>query len=140
MILVTITTFNRGDKVTKYSYQRECILNNLQRRCDHPTADMVYESVREECPNISLGTVYRNLALLVDNGQIIKLSTGIGPDHFDGCIRPHNHFVCRCCGKISDIDYVPEENVIEKASDRFDGLIEKYSLKFFGKCSDCTMN
>ncbi|MGN0436350.1 MAG: transcriptional repressor [Wujia sp.] len=121
----------------KFSRQRESILNNLQGRCDHPTADMIYESVRVEQPNISLGTVYRNLAFLSENGQILKLSTGIGPDHYDGCTKPHNHFVCRCCGKVVDLDFIPKEDFIEKASDKFDGVIEGYSLQFLGKCGDC---
>lgn len=121
----------------KYSKQRECILNSLQSRFDHPTADMIYESVRTELPNISLGTVYRNLSLLVENGQILRLTTGIGPDHFDGCVKPHNHFTCSRCGKVMDMDYVPGENIIEKASDSFDGVIEDCQLQFFGKCRDC---
>lgn len=121
----------------KYSRQRECILNNLQERCDHPTADMIYESVRAEQPSISLGTVYRNLALLAENGQILKISTGMGPDHFDGCTSPHNHFICRCCGRVMDLDYVLEEKVIERVSNQFDGVIENYDLQFFGKCKDC---
>ena len=121
----------------KYSKQRECILNSLQSRYDHPTADMIYESVRTELPNISLGTVYRNLSLLVENGQILRLTTGIGPDHFDGCVKPHNHFTCNKCGKVMDMDYVPGENIIEKASDSFDGMIEDCQLQFFGKCRDC---
>ena len=83
----------------------KCILKNLQSRRDHPTADMVYESVRMEQPNISLGTVYRNLAFLSENGQILKISTGTGPDHFDGCTNPHVHFVCRSCGKVIDMRF-----------------------------------
>lgn len=121
----------------KYSRQRECILKNLQSRRDHPTADMVYESVRMEQPNISLGTVYRNLAFLSENGQILKISTGTGPDHFDGCTNPHVHFVCRSCGKVIDMDEIPQINSIDKASAQFDGIIEGYELKMFGKCGDC---
>lgn len=123
--------------MVKYSRQRECILKNLQGRFDHPTADMIYECVRLEQPNISLGTVYRNLSFLVENGQILKISTGTGPDRFDGCTAPHNHFVCRSCGRVFDMDYVPEDNIIEKASDKFEGVIEDYNLQFFGKCSEC---
>ncbi|MDY6103985.1 MAG: transcriptional repressor [Acetatifactor sp.] len=123
--------------MVKYSRQRECILNNLQSRRDHPTADMVYESVRMEQPNISLGTVYRNLALLASNGQILKISTGMGPDHFDGFTRPHVHFVCRYCGRVSDMDGVPPIHLIDKASAQFDGVIEGYELQVFGKCGEC---
>ena len=121
----------------KYSIQRECILQDLVGRCDHPTADMVYESVRILQPNISLGTVYRNLSFLADSGQILKISTGNGPDHFDGCTKEHYHFVCRSCGKVLDLDYVPRENLKEDVAGTFDGVVDDFDLQFFGKCSDC---
>lgn len=123
--------------MAKYSRQRECILKNLQSRRDHPTADMVYESVQVEEPNISLGTVYRNLAFLAENGQILKISTGIGPDHFDGFTEAHNHFVCRKCGRVLDLDYVADEKIIAEASKNFNGEIKGYDLQFYGTCEDC---
>lgn len=123
--------------MAKYSRQRECILKNLQSRRDHPTADMVYESVQIEEPNISLGTVYRNLSFLTENGQILKISTGIGPDHFDGFTEAHNHFVCRKCGRVQDLDYVADEKIIAYASKNFNGEIKGYDLQFYGTCEDC---
>ncbi len=123
--------------MAKYSRQRECILKNLQSRRDHPTADMVYESVQVEEPNISLGTVYRNLSFLTENGQILKISTGIGPDHFDGFTEAHNHFVCRKCGRVLDLDYVADEKIIAYASKNFNGEIKGYDLQFYGTCEDC---
>ena len=123
--------------MAKYSRQRECILKNLQSRRDHPTADMVYESVQVEQPNISLGTVYRNLSFLTENGQILKISTGIGPDHFDGFTEAHNHFVCRKCGRVLDLDYVADEKIIAYASKNFNGEIKGYDLQFYGTCEDC---
>ncbi len=126
--------------MVKYSRQRECILKNLQSRKDHPTADMVYQSVRKELPNISLGTVYRNLSFLAENGQILKISTGTGPDRFDGFTNLHNHFICRVCGNVLDMDYIPAENIAERASEDFDGEIEEYELQFFGTCKKCLSN
>ena len=123
--------------MVRYSRQRECILRNLQSRRDHPTADMVYESVRMEQPNISLGTVYRNLALLSENGQIRKISTSAGPDRFDGFTKPHVHFICRHCGNIQDMDYGSEINLFDKTSTPFSGVVEGYELQFFGRCGDC---
>ena len=78
----------------KYSKQREAIKNFLVTRYDHPTAETVYLNIRKEFPNISLGTVYRNLNLLAEIGEIQKLSSGIGPDRFDGNPAPHYHFIC----------------------------------------------
>lgn len=126
--------------MVKYSRQREGILRILQNRRDHPTADMIYESIRKEQPNISLGTVYRNLSFLANNGQILKLSTGMGPEHYDGFTNPHNHFVCKYCGMVMDMDYMPDGNIMEKASESFGGIIEEYELKFFGKCQQCLSN
>ena len=72
----------------KYSRQRESIKEFLMTRTDHPTADTVYHQLRKIYPNISLGTVYRNLALLADIGEIQKICTGDGADRFDGQVRP----------------------------------------------------
>ena len=87
----------------KRSVQRELIRNNLAHRTDHPTADMVYQSIREELPNISLGTVYRNLRFLVDQGDALSLKLGDGKEHFDGNVNPHFHFICTQCGCVDDI-------------------------------------
>ena len=88
----------------KYSRQREAIKKFLMTRRDHPTADVVYSSVRNEFPNISLGTVYRNLTLLADLGEISRLRLGDGADHFDADTSPHYHFVCTDCGRVIDLD------------------------------------
>ena len=87
----------------KYSRQRESIKVCLQGRKDHPTADMLYTDVRKEFPNISLGTVYRNLSLLSELGEIKRLTTGDGPDRFDGDTSTHHHFICRKCHRVTDL-------------------------------------
>ena len=81
-----------GMKTLKYSRQRESIKNCLMNRTDHPTADTLYLTVREEFPNISLGTVYRNLNLLAELGEITRFSCGDGSEHFDFRTEPHYHF------------------------------------------------
>ena len=78
----------------KYSKQREAIKDFLAHSHEHPTADVVYMNLRESFPNISLGTVYRNLSLLSEMGQIQKISMRDGADRFDGTITPHDHFIC----------------------------------------------
>ena len=87
----------------KYSRQRQLIYNFLMNRKDHPTADVVYQNVRQEYPNISLGTVYRNLTLLADRGEILRLQVGDGADHFDAETSRHCHFVCSECGSVTDM-------------------------------------
>ena len=88
----------------KYSRQRESIKDYLMHTNAHPTADMVYLHVKEQFPNISLGTVYRNLNLLSDMGEIIKIPTPDGADRFDGRTVPHYHFFCTECGCMKDMN------------------------------------
>jgi len=121
----------------KYSRQREAIKDFLVSRTDHPTADTVYTNIRQEFPNISLGTVYRNLSLLADIGEILKLSTGEGGDRFDGNPAPHYHFVCKECNSVIDLDVRNLDHINELANVNFDGQIEGHVTYFYGKCGNC---
>lgn len=121
----------------KYSRQREGIKNFIMQRCDHPTAETVYEHIREEFPHVSLGTVYRNLSLLTELGEIVKISTGTGPDRFDGNVTPHYHFSCKKCGRVIDLEMGSIEHVNVIASHNFNGHIEGSVTHFFGTCPDC---
>lgn len=121
----------------KYSRQRESIKNFLTHRYDHPTAETVYENIRLEYPNISLGTVYRNLSLLSELGEIQKISTGIGPDRFDGNPKPHYHFFCRQCGGVFDLQMENIDHINTIAGASFDGTIEGHITHFYGLCPEC---
>lgn len=121
----------------KYSRQREAIKDFLMATKEHPTADTVYMTVRKEFPNISLGTVYRNLSLLADTGEIARLRLGDGTDHFDGCTDPHYHFICTDCGNVSDLDIDSLDAMNEIAGKKFDGLIDGHVTYFYGKCGSC---
>ena len=121
----------------KRSKQRESIKKFLISRYDHPTAETVYMNIKEEFPNISLGTVYRNLSLLADIGEIQKLSPGIGPDRFDGNPAPHYHFICRHCGCVMDLTVSGLDHINILAGQDFDGEIEGHVTYFYGKCSSC---
>lgn len=121
----------------KYSRQREAIKNFLADRYDHPTAETVYLGIKEEFPNLSLGTVYRNLSLLSDIGEIQKLSTGVGPDHFDGNPDPHYHFICKGCGCVLDLSVNGLDHIDVLAAQGFDGEIEGHITYFYGKCAKC---
>ncbi len=121
----------------KYSRQRETIKDFLLSRNDHPTADTVYTNVRKSYPNISLGTVYRNLTLLADIGEISRLCVGDGVDHFDAVTEPHYHFICQQCGSIVDLDIEDMNEMIEKAKECFNGQINGCAAYFYGKCQQC---
>ena len=103
----------------------------------HPTADMVYLHVKEQFPNISLGTVYRNLNLLSDMGEIIKISTPDGADRFDGRTVPHYHFFCTECGCMEDMNMACMKQIDQLANEAFDGIVESHTITFYGKCSRC---
>lgn len=123
----------------KYSRQRESIKEFLAHTKEHPTADTIYTHIRRVYPNISLGTVYRNLNLLVDQGEIMKISNCDGSDRFDGNPLPHYHFLCTECFCVQDLNIKSESldhiNVIANAG--FDGSIDGHSVMFYGKCADC---
>lgn len=120
-----------------YSKQREAIHDYLCSTKEHPTAEVVYAHIRGTFPNISLGTVYRNLNFLVEHGAARKLDFGDGCDHFDGNTSPHNHFFCKSCGKVIDLamDSIEHINIIANAG--FDGTVEGHTIFFFGKCGKC---
>ncbi len=123
----------------KYSRQRESIKNYLCGREDHPTADRIYMDIRREYPNISLGTVYRNLSLLVELGEIRKLTTD-GADRFDANLEPHSHFICKSCGCVLDV-MIPLENPAPEIDRLWDyGSVEECRLEFRGVCKKCQKN
>ena len=111
-------------KDLKYSRQREAILDNLKSRVDHPTADMLFQSLRKDDPKISLGTVYRNLGLLVELGRINKISGQNGIERYDYNTSEHYHFSCKACSN-------------DKAMHSDIGMVENHSLIFYGYCKEC---
>lgn len=121
----------------KRSRQREAIRQCLAGRYDHPTAETVYMTIKDEFPNISLGTVYRNLSLLSDLGEIQKITVSNGPDRFDWNPAPHYHFSCRKCECLLDLDMSLREDLNRFAAENFSGVIESHAILFTGICPDC---
>lgn len=122
----------------KHSRQREAIKKFLMSRVDHPTADVIYENLRESFPNISLGTIYRNLALLTELGEIQKLPNFAGADHYDGRIDIHCHFFCDKCRQVSDIEISGLQDFIRSTSEQYSGEIHTCTPSFYGICESCT--
>ena len=122
----------------KHSKQRGMIMTFLMSRKDHPTAETVYLNVRNEYPAISLGTIYRNLTLLADMGEIKRLRLGDGVDHFDADITPHYHFICNECGSVLDLEMDRIDYISEHAQTGFDGRITGHVTYFYGTCPACT--
>lgn len=123
--------------ISKYSRQREAIKEYLLHSKEHPTADTIYMDIRETYPNISLGTVYRNLNLLVEKGEIIRLIGMDGSDHYDSDTRDHYHFICNKCKRVVDIEMESIDSIIDIANKSFPGKIEGHVTYFYGKCNKC---
>jgi Fe2+/Zn2+ uptake regulation proteins len=124
-------------KRIKYSRQRAAVKDFLDAHHDHPTADTIYEALRKTFPNISLGTIYRNLALLEELGQINKITSRDGADRYDAETELHNHFICRKCNCVLNLDMDSIDHIKDAAAKHFDGSIDSYVAHFFGTCSDC---
>ena len=117
--------------------QRKIILEELRKVNTHPSADEIYEMVRKHLPRISLGTVYRNLEILSENGQIQKLELGCKLKRFDGIADNHYHIRCLHCDRVVDApaDFDVAVNYdLEKATDF---KIIGHKLEFIGICPDC---
>lgn len=121
----------------KYSRQRELILNAVLSSSDHPTADDVYARVRAENPRVSLGTVYRNLNLLAENGLLRRVSVPDGSDRFDGTLEEHAHVVCAGCGRVEDLLPGALAPLLGELPRLTDYRILRTELVAVGLCPDC---
>ena len=122
---------------SKYSHHREAIINFLTGRTDHPTADVVYQYLRNDLPTISLGTVYRNLNQMAASGRILRLHVDGKTDHYDACTDPHAHLLCTKCGAVCDIPIDFEQDLIAQASESTPCQVNGVSVLFSGVCEDC---
>jgi len=121
----------------KKSRQRQRILEILQGTNTHPTADWIYDLAKKDIKNLSLGTVYRNLNILVDQGLAKKLDFGSTYDHFDAVVDNHYHLICEKCGSILDLEMETDENLVKEASKKTSFKIRDHRIEFFGLCKKC---
>ena len=124
----------KSQRLTK---QKMAILEILRSVDSHPTAEWIYQEARKKIPGISLGTVYRNLNQLRDNGEILELSYGSNQSRFDGKNYNHYHFACERCGGIFDIMMPMIKSIDNKARNAGDFLVLGHRLEFYGLCADC---
>ncbi|HHW44288.1 MAG TPA: transcriptional repressor [Desulfotomaculum sp.] len=124
-------------KNCRMTRQKKLILEILRQTNTHPTADWIYEQARKQIPDISLGTIYRNLGNLKQAGEIMELNYGSTFSRFDGNPRNHYHFVCDICGRIFDLE-LPLLDHLEEEVSRLTGMeINRHRLEFYGQCRDC---
>lgn len=125
-------------KITRYSKKREAILDKLASTDIHPSAEWIYRSLKNEYPDLSLGTVYRNLSKFKEDGNIISVGFVDGQERFDGNTAPHSHFICRKCGAVIDMHRLKlDTDLDEKASKLYGFKIEGHDLVFHGLCDKC---
>ena len=120
----------------KYSKQRASIKEYLLHTTAHPTADTVYLHIKEEFPNISLGTVYRNLNSLVEAGMVRRVSIPGRADRFDHTLCWHSHLYCTACGGVVDAD-VDEKQVMRLVRRQKDVVVQDCAVVLFGLCEAC---
>ena len=125
-------------KTTRYSKKREAILDVIRGTRVHPTAEWVYQTLKPTHPDLSLGTVYRNLALFREQGMIRSVGVIDGQEHFDGVMAPHAHFICSKCGAVHDLP-LPDamEGLDSRISDRYGFRVDSCDLTVHGLCRKC---
>ncbi|MTV47545.1 transcriptional repressor [Heliobacillus mobilis] len=123
-----------GPRMTR---QKQLVLDIVQGTTSHPTADWVYQEARRQIPDISLGTVYRNLNTLAQQGIIREMTYAGASSRYDGNVEAHYHFVCEDCKRVFDIFIDRAENLDEKAEEMSGHEIQGHRLEFYGRCAEC---
>ncbi len=123
---------DKGCRITK---QRRIILEELT---SHPGADEIFHMVRKRIPNISFGTVYRNLKLLKEQGLLLELDYSKSFSRFDGNPQNHYHFRCLECLRVFDIEEPVEKKIEQKVARETGFQVSCHRLEFYGKCKDCS--
>ena len=129
---------NAPTPMIRLTTQRQIILEELAKVKTHPTAGEVYDMVRKRLPRIGLGTVYRNLELMAENGMIAKLEVGGTQKRFDATTEAHYHIRCSCCGRVDDVDIPVIDSLVDAAAEHSSYQILGHRVEFTGICSTCS--
>ena len=123
---------------TKNFRKRNAILHYLQSVTDHPSAETVFTKLKQEIPDLSMGTVYRNLNLFKSQGLAVSVATVNGVERFDGNTDPHVHFICSECNAVIDLMDMEIPKTLHKAAEGCcGGEVGDCHLSFTGVCRDC---
>jgi Fur family transcriptional regulator, peroxide stress response regulator len=127
---------SKGHIQARNTKQLKVVWDAVKNDKSHPTADQIYEKVRKRLPNISLGTVYRNLQKLVAGAKLQIVMLGRS-QHFDPLVGPHQHFICEVCERVFDV-IVESENELKPAKLPHEGFkVTSHQLAFYGTCKHC---
>ena len=119
-----------------FSSKRKAIYDAICRSKEHPSAKNIYNELKSDYPDLSLGTVYRNISVFKAQGKIIVAANVNGEERVDGNLSPHAHFVCTKCGNVYDIFDDKLTSLKDSLKDN-DFIIEKECVVFYGSCSKC---
>lgn len=126
------------EATTKNFRKRNAILGYLQRVTNHPSAETIYSDLKPEIPDLSMGTVYRNLSLFKQQGLAVSVATVKGVERFDGNTDPHVHFICSDCDAVIDLHQLQTpESLSASAAACVGGMVDSCQLCFTGKCRSC---
>lgn len=122
----------------RQSKKRDAMLSLLRQTTCHPSADWVYRQMRAEYPDLSLGTVYRNLNQLCEHGLIRRVGAVNGQERYDGVLAPHSHFICKRCGAILDLPVQsPGESYLDAVAVQYGFQAEACEFIVRGRCGRC---
>jgi len=124
-------------KTTRMTKQKKVILDILRDNQCHPSADWVYEQARKLVPDISLGTVYRNLSILCDSGEILELNYGSTYSRYDGNPENHYHFFCEKCNNLFDVTIPVYQGLDKMVQDTTGFEVYHHRMEFYGLCDQC---
>ena len=126
------------ERTAKHFRKRDAILTCLRQTTVHPSADWVYTQLKPQIPDLSLGTVYRNLSYFKEQGDIMSLGTVKGVERFDGNTDPHVHYICTECGCVLDLPEIAVPEELETAAAfSSGGQVTGCQLSFTGICGNC---
>lgn len=129
------------ERTTRYSKKRAAILAAIRGTDCHPSAEWVYQALKPSHPDLSLGTVYRNLVFFQERGDIRSVGVVKGQERFDGITTPHSHFICRHCGAVMDLSQTELASRIDRdVSEQYGLMVEHHELTFHGLCPTCIHN
>lgn len=126
------------ERTVRYSKKREAILAAIRGTSCHPSAEWVYQQLKPRHPDLSLGTVYRNLAFFQAHGQVQSVGVVQGQERFDGIVAPHSHFICNRCGAVLDLpDTRPDSTLEQSLSAQYGFAVQRCELTYYGLCPSC---
>lgn len=127
-----------GKPTIRYSKKREAILQLIESVDTHPSAEWLFQKLKPDYPDLSLGTVYRNLAFFQEQGQIISVGNVKGQERYDATVHPHSHFICEECGAVSDLfDISLDSSIKAQVANDYGFAVARHELHLYGTCDKC---